>query len=220
MNSDTLGAYLEERLKILAGSMPATWLRVTTADETQVLAETGQKTAGESMPLIYGEESVGRLYYAGCQRAALEAAAGELAAVMKAPETELAATLDRLMEKLKREEPVCDWAGVYLLRRNVLYLTAYRGAPTPHPIIPASRGICGAAVEENRTLNIEDVTQDPRYLSCDIRARSELVVPIRDASGEPIGEIDIDSHKLNAFHPALVRKVEKLAREISQLMLQ
>src|SRR4051794_16047256 len=111
MNGDTLGAYLEERLKNLSASLSATWLRVTTADEIQVLAETGKAGSGDSMPLIYGEESVGRLYYAGCSRAAaLETAAGELAALVKAPETELAAALDRLMEQLKREEPVCDWA--------------------------------------------------------------------------------------------------------------
>jgi GAF domain-containing protein len=142
----------------------------------------------------------------------------QFAALWKAREPELAIALDRAMQQLKVEEPVCDWAGIYLLYDDVLYLTAYRGAPTPHPVIPRSKGICGAAVEENRTLNIEDVTKDPRYLSCDIRARSELVVPIRNRQGQPVGEVDIDSHQLNAFHPALVRKVEELAARIATQM--
>ena len=45
---------------------------------------------------------------------------------------------------------------------------------------------------------VDDVSEDPRYLACSIETRSEIVVPIR-AYGKIVGEIDIDSHTLNAF---------------------
>ena len=37
-----------------------------------------------------------------------------------------------------------------------------------------------------------------RYLACSIDAKSEIVAPIR-AHGKIVGEIDVDSHALNAF---------------------
>jgi len=45
---------------------------------------------------------------------------------------------------------------------------------------------------------VDDVNADPRYLSCSIRTKSEIVVPIR-AHGLVVGEIDIDSHTPAAF---------------------
>ena len=45
---------------------------------------------------------------------------------------------------------------------------------------------------------VDDVAADPRYLTCSIETRSEIVVPIR-ARGRIVGEIDIDSHTAAAF---------------------
>ena len=45
---------------------------------------------------------------------------------------------------------------------------------------------------------VDDVHADPRYLSCSIKTKSEIVVPIR-AHGKVVGEIDIDSHTPAAF---------------------
>ena len=94
-----------------------------------------------------------------------------------------------------------NWVGIYMLDpddENVLVLGAYRGAPTEHIRIPVSEGICGAAVAEGETVIVDDVSQDPRYLACSLETRSEIVVPIR-AKGKIVGEIDVDSHALNAF---------------------
>jgi L-methionine (R)-S-oxide reductase len=94
-----------------------------------------------------------------------------------------------------------NWVGFYMLDpedENVLVLGPYRGAPTEHVRIPVSEGICGAAVAQGQTVIVEDVSADPRYLACSLETRSEIVVPIR-ARGRVVGEIDIDSHTLNAF---------------------
>ena len=81
---------------------------------------------------------------------------------------------------------------------DILVLGPYRGAPTEHVRIPVSEGICGAAVAQGETVIVEDVSRDPRYLACSIETRSEIVVPIR-ANGKIVGEIDVDSHALEAF---------------------
>ena len=94
-----------------------------------------------------------------------------------------------------------NWVGFYMLDpndENVLVLGPYRGAQTEHVRIPVTEGICGAAVAQGETVVIDDVSADPRYLACSLETRSEIVVPIR-ARGKIVGEIDIDSHTLNAF---------------------
>lgn len=47
-------------------------------------------------------------------------------------------------------------------------------------------------------VTVDDVNIDPRYLSCSIKTKSEIVVPIY-AHGKVIGEIDVDSHEPAAF---------------------
>lgn len=108
-----------------------------------------------------------------------------------------------------------DWTGVYLLdSENRLVLISYIGEPTPHTIIPVDKGICGAAVREGKTLNIPDVSKDSRYLSCSIKTKSEIVVPIWK-NGKVVGEIDIDSHKINAFTDDDDHYLTKMAKKIA-----
>jgi len=94
-----------------------------------------------------------------------------------------------------------NWVGFYMLDpsdENVLVLGPYRGAPTEHVRIPVTEVICGAAVAQGETVIVDDVSSDPRYLACSIETKSEIVAPIR-MRGKVVGEIDIDSHTLNAF---------------------
>jgi L-methionine (R)-S-oxide reductase len=97
--------------------------------------------------------------------------------------------------------PSYNWTGFYMLDPDdpeMLVLGPFRGAPTEHVRIPVNRGICGQAVAENRTVIVDDVSSDPRYLACSLETKSEIVVPIR-AHGAVVGEIDIDSHEFAAF---------------------
>ena len=99
--------------------------------------------------------------------------------------------------------PYYNWVGFYMLDQedeNTLILGPFHGAPTEHVRIPISEGICGAAVAQGQTVIVADVSADPRYLACSIETKSEIVAPIR-ANGKIVGEIDIDSHTLNAFGP-------------------
>lgn len=97
--------------------------------------------------------------------------------------------------------PHYDWVGFYMLAPDdptMLVLGPFHGAPTEHVRIPVAQGICGAAVALGETIVVDDVAADPRYLSCSIETRSEIVVPVR-VRGEIVGEIDIDSHEPAAF---------------------
>ncbi|MGA3263089.1 MAG: GAF domain-containing protein [Terracidiphilus sp.] len=106
-----------------------------------------------------------------------------------------------IVEAIAQNLPYCNWTGFYMLDpggKETLILGPYIGDPTPHVRIPVTQGICGAAAASGETVVVDDVNADPRYLSCSIKTRSEIVVPIF-AHGKVIGEIDIDSHTPVAF---------------------
>lgn len=116
--------------------------------------------------------------------------------------------------------PYYNWVGFYMLDpndANVLVLGPFHGAPTDHVRIPVTEGICGAAVAQGKTVIVDDVSADPRYLSCSIETKSEIVVPIR-VRDEVVGEIDIDSHDLSAFGPDDRTFLEECARLIGGFM--
>jgi L-methionine (R)-S-oxide reductase len=104
-----------------------------------------------------------------------------------------------LHEKLTRY----NWVGFYMLEkgdRDVLVLGPFKGAMTPHSRIPLNQGICGAAASTGKTVVVDDVHSDPRYLACSLETKSEIVVPVF-VHGEVVGELDIDSHVPAAFDP-------------------
>jgi L-methionine (R)-S-oxide reductase len=116
--------------------------------------------------------------------------------------------------------PSYNWVGFYMLDpgdENILVLGPYRGAPTEHVRIPVTEGICGAAVAQGETVIVEDVCADPRYLACSLETKSEIVVPIR-ANRKIIGEIDIDSHALNAFGADDRRFLERCAEVLREFL--
>ena len=115
--------------------------------------------------------------------------------------TSFKALQEGIVEAMARELPHYSWTGFYMLDRNdpeTLVLGPFVGDPTPHIRIPVTQGICGAAVAMGKTVIVDDVYSDPRYLSCSIKTKSEIVVPIY-AHGKIIGELDIDSHNPAAF---------------------
>jgi L-methionine (R)-S-oxide reductase len=93
-----------------------------------------------------------------------------------------------------------DWVGFYLVGggKQDLPLGPYVGETTQHVKIPFGRGICGQAAERGETFVVPDVSAQTNYLSCSPRVKSEIVVPIFK-DGEMLGQLDIDSHRLNAF---------------------
>ncbi len=97
-----------------------------------------------------------------------------------------------------------NWVGFYMLEPGahppMLVLGHFQGAMTPHTRIPLNEGICGAAASTGKTVVVDDVKSDPRYLACSIETKSEIVVPVF-VRGQVAGELDIDSHFAAAFTP-------------------
>ncbi len=142
--------------------------------------------------------------------------AQELAAAADA-----AASVEELMTLIVRRLQEClsyyNWVGFYMIEKStnggepMLVLGPYVGAPTPHTRIPLDQGICGAAASSGRTVIVDDVNADPRYLACSLETKSEIVAPIR-VNGEVVGELDIDSHTAAAFQADNRQLVEHCAR--------
>jgi len=119
--------------------------------------------------------------------------------------------LSGAVERIHASHPHFHWTGIYeLFPDDVLRLGPFIGAPTDHVFIAVGRGICGTAVAECRNINVPDVTQAPNYLACSTETRSELVVLIRKGP-RIFGQVDIDSHELDAFDGDTVAQVEKVA---------
>lgn len=130
----------------------------------------------------------------------------------------LSALQQSIVESLSAELSHYSWTGFYMLDPNdseTLVLGPFVGDPTPHIRIPVTQGICGAAVATGETVIVDDVNSDPRYLSCSIKTKSEIVVPIY-AHGKVIGEIDIDSHDPTAFAEEDRLLLEETARIVGK----
>ena len=119
-----------------------------------------------------------------------------------------------VVEVIAQRLPHYNWTGFYMLDPadpETLVLGPFVGDPTPHVRIPLTQGICGAAVASGQTVVVDDVNADPRYLSCSINTKSEIVVPIH-VHGKILGEIDIDSHTPAAFTGSDRVFLEEVAR--------
>ena len=67
-----------------------------------------------------------------------------------------------------------------------------------------------------RSVVVGDVAADPRYLTTHTTTRSEIVVPVFSA-GAPVGLIDVESERPQAFGEADERLLERCAALISPL---
>lgn len=71
-------------------------------------------------------------------------------------------------------------------------------------------GVCWAAINQKKTLIVDDVEQFDGHIACDGRSESEIVVPIKNKSGEIIGVLDIDSRTKKSFSNADAVGLEKI----------
>lgn len=92
-----------------------------------------------------------------------------------------------------------DWTGFYRVTEpGLLKIGPYQGG---HGclVIPFERGVCGAAARTGEVQLVPDVDAFPGHIACASSTRSELVLPVRNASGELIAVFDIDSNQPDAF---------------------
>ncbi|MBO4851596.1 MAG: GAF domain-containing protein [Prevotella sp.] len=90
------------------------------------------------------------------------------------------------------------WVGFYLVSEGKLRLGPFQGTMACFTI-EQGRGVCGTAWARNESIIVDDVEQFPGHIACSSESRSEIVVPLHDASGAVTGVLDIDSRETGAF---------------------
>lgn len=108
--------------------------------------------------------------------------------------------LEAVCKLLREAVSYYDWVGLYLRKEGEreLILGPYSGEPTEHAKIEFGQGICGQAAERGETFIVGDVSQESNYLACSPEVEAEIVVPLFKG-GDFVGELDIDSNRLDPF---------------------
>ncbi|MGP8269347.1 MAG: SpoIIE family protein phosphatase [Terracidiphilus sp.] len=104
-----------------------------------------------------------------------------------------------------------DEKGEYLITR---YAWRFGHTRTPTRRLSINEGLVGAAVREWRSINVPDVSKDPRYLAMNPETRSELIVPLF-YKGRIIGVLDLEHTRTAFFHEEQVRILTTLAAQVA-----
>ncbi|MFH1120179.1 MAG: GAF domain-containing protein [Bacteroidota bacterium] len=100
------------------------------------------------------------------------------------------------------------WCGFYRVEGARLIVGPYQG-PAACQILEG-RGVCIAAVEQQKTMVVPDVNRFPGHIACDTRSLSEIVIPVFDRKGKITAVLDVDSKELAAFDETDAFHLEKI----------
>ncbi len=117
--------------------------------------------------------------------------------------------VDRLWEHL--QDAGVSWVGFYLYvpERDEMVLGPRRDKPACSPI--GMHGACGQCFRDDQALIVRDVKElGENYIACDPKDRSEVVLPIHDAGGAPIGVLDLDSFDVGSFDETDVAGLQRV----------
>lgn len=127
-----------------------------------------------------------------------------------ADETDTIAGMSTVSCELYHAFEQFHWVGFYRrVDAHRLKVGPYQGG---HGCLTISleRGVCGACVREGKVQIENDVSQARDHIACSSATKSEMVLPLRDATGAVIAVLDIDSTELNAFDETDLRWLEKI----------
>lgn len=139
--------------------------------------------------------------------------------ILDAPDTDVNSKLLKICQLLDQEIEYYNWTGFYFRNggKEELILGPYVGAETDHTVIPFGKGICGQVAVSGETFVVPDVHAQDNYLSCSIDTKSEIVVPIFK-DGKNIGQIDIDSHKIDPFTKADEELLQWICEKVAEII--
>ena len=107
------------------------------------------------------------------------------------------------------------WTGFYLVNDNELILGPFQGSVACYHI-PYNKGVCGTAWARRQTVVVPDVEEFPGHIACSSLSRSEIVVPVFNASNEVVAVLDIDSKELATFDEVDQNYLERIVRIVSR----
>jgi L-methionine (R)-S-oxide reductase len=130
------------------------------------------------------------------------------------------ALMEAIVQRLHDTMTRYNWVGFYLLdkaRPGSLVLGPHVGSFEPHESISLDKGLCGAAATTKKTVVVNDVAKDPRYLRGSELVKSEMVVPVFTRNAL-FGEIDINSYFANTFSADEQQFVEACAAVVANYL--
>ena len=130
------------------------------------------------------------------------------------------ALMEQIVQRLHDTMTRYNWVGFYLVdnaRPGNLVLGPHVGSFEPLESISLHKGLCGAAATAKKTVVVNNVAQDPRYLAGSELVKSEIVVPVI-IRGALYGEIDINSYFANTFTAEDQQFVEACAALVSNYL--
>ena len=125
-------------------------------------------------------------------------------------ETDVIALMATVVCEVHHSDDRFDWTGFYRVTEpGLLRIGPYQGG---HGclVIPFDRGVCGVAARTGEIQLIPDVDAFPGHIACAASTRSEIVLPVRNASGELIAVFDIDSDLPAAFNEEDARQLDAI----------
>jgi L-methionine (R)-S-oxide reductase len=127
--------------------------------------------------------------------------------------------MGHIAQRLHHNMARYNWVGFYLMEDSIpkaLVLGPYVGSFTPLKRIPLDKGLCGVAATSGRTVVVNNVAQDPRYVGGEM-VKSNLVAPIL-VDKRVVAEIDVESYFANTFPKADQEFLEACAALVSRYM--
>ncbi|MBM7563119.1 GAF domain-containing protein [Paenibacillus sacheonensis] len=149
--------------------------------------------------------------YQGSREQNYELVISQLKALLDG-ETDRIANLANASALLNQFMSRINWVGFYLYQGGELVLGPFQGMPACVRI-PLSRGVCGKAAADRKTVLVPNVHEFPGHIACDAASQSEIVIPlVKD--GELLGVLDIDSPELERFDEIDQRYLERFALQL------
>jgi len=105
------------------------------------------------------------------------------------------------------------WTGFYQLIEGELTVGPYQGS-VACLILAKHKGVCWSAIDNEQTVIVADVHEFPGHIACDSRSKSEIVVPVRNKSGEIVAVLDVDSKEKDSFDEIDGRSLEEIVELI------
>ena len=111
------------------------------------------------------------------------------------------------------------WVGFYIDDNNgELVLGPFQG-PIACTRIKYDKGVCGHSFSTRATVLVPDVEAFPGHIACSSDSKSEIVLPLRNASEDIVGVLDIDSDKLNDFDELDRKYLEEIVSILSKRLM-
>lgn len=135
-------------------------------------------------------------------------------ASLTAGETDVVSLMSTVACEVHHADARFDWTGFYRVTEpELMKVGPYQGG---HGclVIPFSRGVCGKAARSGEIQIVADVDDFDGHIACSSSTKSEIVLPVRNASGALIAVFDIDSNQQAAFDQEDAKRLSEILEKV------